>query len=189
MFLIVGLGNIGSTYHNNRHNIGFLFLDFISKSMNINTFVNKSTFFSSEIQTKYNNHTAVLIKPNTFMNLSGKSILKYKNFYKVDDENIIVIHDDLDLEFASIKYKIAGGSGGHNGLKSCDEFIGNNYFRIRLGIGRPEYNISDYVLSDFSNAQLNTLQDTIFKYAENALIAYMNKEDINQIKSKYTYKE
>jgi PTH1 family peptidyl-tRNA hydrolase len=112
------------------------------------------------------------LKPQTFMNLSGLAVLEAIKFYKIPLQNVIIFHDDLDLAFAKIKYKIGGGNGGHNGLKSIDENIGKEYARIRLGIGRPEhlkYEISDYVLSKFSKEELEIVEKINQKISDNFL--------------------
>lgn len=186
MYLIVGLGNPAyadnGIYRYNRHNVGFLFLDFLSKNKE---FIRKSSFLSFEIKLSSN----ILIKPDTYMNLSGKAVAKYMQFYKQKCENIIIIHDDIDLKFASLRYKIAGGAGGHNGLKSCDENIGNDYFRIRMGIGRNNnMQVSDYVLSDFSDDELEILNNDVFPKASKALFAYMDEVSLSDIQRDFSLK-
>jgi PTH1 family peptidyl-tRNA hydrolase len=183
--LVVGLGNPTARYENTRHNVGFLFLDFLSKDNNAITrsFIKKTSFLSYEL--KINN--TILIKPDTYMNLSGECVSKYMQFYKTNCDDLVVIHDDLDLPFSSLRYKIAGGSGGHNGLKSCDGLIGANYFRIRMGIGRNDnMDVSSFVLSDFTNEQKNILNDEVFPKAKNALYSFIDGEDINKIKSNFS---
>lgn len=186
MHFVVALGNPGAKYQNTRHNVGFLFLDFLSKDSYFNNNFNKKSSFLS-YESKTNN--IFLIKPDTYMNLSGESVSKYLQFYKSSCDDLIVIHDDLDLEFSSLKYKIGGGSGGHNGLKSCDEHCGNNYFRIRIGIGRSQdMGVSDFVLSDFSDEQIDTLNSDIFPQAKKALFAFLDGQTINNIKSNFSIK-
>lgn len=148
--LIAGLGNPGVTYDNTRHNIGFDLVDKIAENFNFPQYSNK---FSSATSSKIINSTKItLLKPQTYMNLSGNAVTKALNFFKIPPENLLVIHDDLDLSFAKTKVKIGGGSGGHNGIKSIDQCLGSNYYRLRIGIGKPEiqYNTSDYVLSKFA---------------------------------------
>lgn len=155
MFLIVGLGNPGDKYKNTKHNFGFLTIDQIIQDYKASI---KSTKPGYQLfDSKINNSEILLLKPLNYMNLSGGPLLEIKNFYKIDLDKIIVLHDDLDLEFGRVRIKIGGGNAGHNGLKDIDNKIGKDYFRLRLGIGRPEnkdYEISDYVLSKFSNDQL-----------------------------------
>lgn len=155
MLLLVGLGNPGEKYQNTKHNFGFLLVDQIVKDYKFIPKSKKSDFelFYAEIE----GIKILLLKPMKYMNLSGGPVIEIKNFYKIDQENIIVLHDDLDIELGRIKLKIGGGSGGHNGLKDIDNKIGQNYWRIRLGIGRPEhkyYEIADYVLSNFKEEEM-----------------------------------
>lgn len=159
MFLIVGLGNPGKEYENTRHNIGFMCVDALAQKYKFNTFKNK---FDGEIaQGEIAQEKVYLLKPHTFMNLSGNSVVKAAAFYKILPQNIIVIHDDMDLPIGKIKAKIGGGSGGHNGIKSIDAAITPNYNRIRIGIGRPQDEAVDFVLSSFSKADQKILQDKI----------------------------
>ena len=130
--LIVGLGNPGATYAQNRHNIGFMVINELILRQNAQKL--SSSSFNGELF-KFKNH--FLLKPLTFMNLSGNSIQAVKKFYKIED--VVVIHDDLDLEFGTLRFKSGGGHGGHNGLKSTDEKISKEYKRVRLGIGKPEH--------------------------------------------------
>ena len=156
-FLIVGLGNPGSQYAFSRHNAGFLFLDKLAEKFNV-TFQSKD--FLSFCKFQCNDSVVFLLKPQTYMNLSGKAVGFLKSFYKINADNIIVFHDDIDLEFARCKLKFAGGNGGHNGLKDIDKFISNQYWRFRFGVGRPNNNdnVSSYVLSDFSLDELDIIK-------------------------------
>jgi PTH1 family peptidyl-tRNA hydrolase len=168
MFLIAGLGNHGSKYHNTKHNFGFLLAD---ELINKFKFESKGIKFNAELfGGEINNHKILLIKPQTFMNLSGLSIQAFTSFYKIPLEKVIILHDDLDLELVRIKTKIGGGNAGHNGLKDIDSRIGKNYTRIRLGIGRPEnpaYEISDFVLSKFNSEELGRVEKINQKISEN----------------------
>ena len=161
--LIVGLGNPGATYVNTRHNIGFRVIDELCKRHNVHD-VSKSSFFGELF--KMGEH--FLLKPQTFMNLSGKSILAVKNFYKIDD--VIIVHDDLDLPFGALRFKKGGGHGGHNGLRSADAAITPGYLRIRMGIGKPEHKsqVADYVLHTFSSCEEKFLDEWIQKSADAA---------------------
>lgn len=151
MFLIAGLGNYGAEYKNTRHNVGFQVVDKICEVYKI---YNHQKKFSADLYSgDILGEKVVLCKPLTYMNRSGIAIKDIKAFYKVLISNIIVIHDDLDLELGRIKVKVGGGAGGHNGLKSIDENIGKNYLRIRVGIGRPTHeneDVSSFVLKNFS---------------------------------------
>ncbi len=150
MFLIVGLGNPGKEYENTRHNVGFMFADLLSRRYE---FHHSKARFKSEISEGMIGGKKVLLqKPLTYMNLSGNAVLQAADFFKVPIENIIVIHDDLDLALGKIRVKTGGGAGGHNGLKDIDARLGKEYMRIRIGIGHPGDRdaVSAYVLSRFS---------------------------------------
>jgi len=151
--LIVGLGNPGEKYKLNRHNIGFLICDYILKNLNSSN-VTKSSF-EGEL---HKSNDFFILKPQTFMNLSGKSVLAVKRFYKV--HKVVVFHDDLDLNFGAVKIKVGGSHGGHNGLKSIDESIGADYIRVRIGIGRPIHknDVTNYVLGDFTKEEQDELE-------------------------------
>lgn len=146
--LIVGLGNPGSTYDETRHNVGFMVIDELLKRHRTSAI--KKASFEGDLF-KFDDH--YLLKPTTFMNLSGRSIAAVKNFYKISD--VIVIHDDLDLPFGALRFKHGGGHGGHNGLKSTDVSISKEYLRVRMGIGKPEHKgqVADFVLSRFSERE------------------------------------
>lgn len=156
MMLIVGLGNPGSAYAQTRHNIGFMVIDEICRRHSVHN-ISKSSFEGELF--KMGSH--FLLKPLTFMNLSGRSILAVKNFYKIDE--VIVIHDDLDLPFGALRFKSGGGHGGHNGLKSTDAAISPQYIRVRMGIGKPEHKsqVADYVLHPFSPDEQKRLTEWI----------------------------
>ena len=150
MLVLVGLGNPEAKYKLNRHNVGFMAIDRIVENYELGPYKTK---FQSHIVTKKINSTPIIFsKPQTFMNLSGQSIGNILSFYKLKCENVIVIHDDLDLNIGIVKTKIGGGSGGHNGLKSIDSIIGKNYRRLRIGIGHPgdKNLVNNYVLGDFN---------------------------------------
>ncbi len=151
MYVVVGLGNPGSKYSLNRHNIGFMAVDVIAQQHNFPPFKSK---FSSEIsEAQLGGHKVILCKPMTYMNLSGRAVQELIHFYKVPPQQVYVIHDDLDLLPGVIKVKKNGGNGGHNGLSSLDQSIGKDYWRIRLGIGHPGHKgaVSSYVLSNFKS--------------------------------------
>lgn len=151
MHLIVGLGNPGGQYELTYHNIGFIVVDTICKHWNFQPFSKKSDYLITSGM--IDGSKVMLLKPYSFMNNSGVPVAKIRNFYKILLDNVIVIHDEADLELGRIKIKQGGSSAGHNGLKSIDSFIGNNYWRVRFGVGRPEdkRSLADYVLSKFSN--------------------------------------
>lgn len=182
MFLIAGLGNPGEKYKNTRHNVGFLVIDEIAKNTSTSN-INNSNF--KAITQKSNN--TLLVKPQTFMNLSGESILSIADYYGIDNNEIIIIHDDLDLPFGALKFKIGGGHGGHNGLRSIDSHIGQDYIRVRVGIGKPtNKEVADYVLSDFSKEESNKLED-IIPHIVKAVTALQN-ETLAKVQSAFTLK-
>jgi peptidyl-tRNA hydrolase, PTH1 family len=183
MHLIVGLGNIGDKYQLTRHNIGFLVINEITKNLSTSN-INNPNFQSTLLKSGYN----LFSKPTTFMNNSGVAVHAIKDYYKIDLENIIVIHDDLDLPFGTVKFKIGGGHGGHNGLRSLDAHITKEYIRVRIGIGKPAHkdDVANYVLSNFSKEELNKLPD-IISHTIKAIEA-LKTEEIDQIKSKFTLK-
>jgi PTH1 family peptidyl-tRNA hydrolase len=183
MLVIAGLGNPGAKYTHTRHNIGFLVIDTIAKESNL--LLKHSTKFHADIK-KQNDY--LLVKPTTFMNNSGLSLQTIKNFYKISNEQIVIVHDDLDLPFGSIRFKIGGSSGGHNGLKSLDAHIGADYIRVRIGIGKPKdkAEVIKYVLNDFTKEELNKLKGII----QHSIKAIFDMPNITfeQLKSKYTIK-
>ena len=180
MTLIAGLGNIGKEYENTRHNVGFMLIDLILKDGGYSDV--SSAKFQGEL---YKNGSLLLLKPSTYMNSSGKSLKAVNDFYKPN--HIIVIHDDLDIAFGAMKFKNGGSSGGHNGVKSIDSLIGNNYDRVRIGIGRSDRSVIDYVLSKFDSSELEKL-DGILAHAKEAVLALANSNDISAISSKFTLK-
>jgi PTH1 family peptidyl-tRNA hydrolase len=183
MFLIAGLGNPEDKYKNTRHNIGFMVIDEITKSLTTSQ-INKSNFKAELFKTS----NMLLAKPQTFMNESGQSIISIAQYYNIPNENIIIIHDDLDLSFGTIKFKNGGGHGGHNGLRSIDSHIGKDYTRIRIGIGKPEdkTKVASYVLNNFSTQEFEHLSNIISHTikAINALLV----QPLDKIKSTYTIK-
>ena len=191
MLVLVGLGNPEAKYKLNRHNVGFMTIDSIVANYKLAPYKTK---FQSQIITKKINDTPVIFsKPQTFMNLSGKSIGNILNFYKLKCENVIVIHDDLDLNLGTVKTKIGGGSGGHNGLKSLDSIIGTNYRRLRIGIGHPgdKTLVNNYVLGDFSKSENVIINILIKNISLNFDKIIKNKEDnLSQILAEnISYKE
>ncbi|MDR1488852.1 MAG: aminoacyl-tRNA hydrolase [Holosporales bacterium] len=182
MILIVGLGNPGVRYAYTRHNIGFMAVDYIARRLNFSRFLSE---FSSLVSEKLIEKEKVIIqKPQTFMNLSGGAVQKIVSFYKIPTDCVFVIHDDIDLVLYDIRIKYAGGNGGHNGLRSIDGGVGKNYWRIRIGIGRPfdKNEVPDYVLSNFYKNELQKFSIILEFLAENIceLIFKENKEQIIQ---------
>ena len=184
MFLITGLGNPGSKYELTRHNIGFLVIDEITKNLSLKTTINKSNFIAQLIKSS----NSLFAKPQTFMNNSGQSIEAIASYYNIVNEDIIVIHDDIDLPFGTVKFKIGGGHGGHNGLRSLDAHIGKEYIRIRVGVGKPanKIDVANYVLSNFSKVELNTLEDIIVHIIK--AIEAIKILPLVEVQSKFTMK-
>ncbi|SFV52509.1 Peptidyl-tRNA hydrolase [hydrothermal vent metagenome] len=183
MLLIVGLGNPGIQYEHTRHNIGFRVIDkLVSDSGAID--VSKNSFFGK----LFKSNQTLFLKPMTYMNLSGKSLLAVKNFYKVEIDDIIVIHDDIDLPFSALRFKKGGGHGGHNGLRSIDSTIGKEYIRVRMGVGKPEHRgqVVDFVLSNFSLDEEKMLDDWIEHTVKP--IKELQDKELNEVKSRYSLK-
>ena len=156
-FLIVGLGNPGQRYQLNRHNVGFTIVDALSEAHNFPDFNEK---FNALVSQKDIDEIGrvILLKPQTFMNLSGKSVAAVCQFYKIPMDQVYVIHDDIDLQPGQIRMKKGGGHGGHNGLKSIDACSGQQYWRVRIGVGRPINpfeDVSSYVLGNFTKEDLD----------------------------------
>jgi peptidyl-tRNA hydrolase, PTH1 family len=164
MKVICGLGNPGNHYKYTRHNIGFLALDYIADKEDFE-FEQDKNFNSLIFKKKYLSLDILFIKPKTYMNLSGDSILSLFSFYKLKPEDLIVIHDDVDIPFGLVRVKVGGGTAGHNGLKSIVSKIGNNFLRIRLGIDRPPplFDTADYVLQKFTAEEVSKLPDILEK--------------------------
>jgi len=183
MRLIVGLGNPGAKYKNTRHNIGFMTVDLLATELYKN--ISNSKFKAKYTKASYNGEELIILQPQTYMNLSGESVLAAANFFKIKTEDILVIHDELDIEFGKFKFKNGGGFAGHKGLKSMGALLGKNSFhRIRVGIGRPtgRESVSDYVLHNFSSEESVELEDivkevvkSIFYYLDNGIIETMNQ--------------
>lgn len=169
-FLIVGLGNPGREYRENRHNVGFMLVDRLAAKLDVRF---------SRLQSKalvanatYNERKIVLAKPQTFMNLSGQSVQGLMRFYKLPLTNLLVAHDDLDLPPGIIRIRPDGGSAGQKGMESIIERLGTDEFtRIRLGIGRPpgQMQAPDYVLQDFSDGEMTVISETLDRAVEAAL--------------------
>lgn len=183
MFLIVGLGNPGAEYENTRHNVGFMAVDEIARRYKFSPF--KAKFDGLIAEGQIEGEKVFILKPQTFMNLSGNSVVKAAAFYKILPENVIVVHDDMDLVPGQIKTKLGGGAGGHNGLKSIDAHITPNYNRVRLGVGHPRgagEAVVNHVLSRFSKTDaelvakdIEIVADSIGILIKDGVGAYSNK--------------
>lgn len=155
--LIVGLGNPGSRYLWTRHNAGFMVLDRLSQLAGIP--LSRKSFSGLCGEGFWQGHRLILLKPQTFMNLSGRSVAEAVRFHKVPEEDILVVHDDLDISFGCVRLKKGGGHGGHNGLRSIGDVLGSrNFNRLRVGIGRPgRGDVVDYVLNPFPSGDMQDL--------------------------------
>ncbi|AWN44234.1 aminoacyl-tRNA hydrolase [Methylobacterium durans] len=170
MRLIVGLGNPGPRYARNRHNIGFLALDEIARVHRASPFRRK---FQGEVaEAVLGSERAVLLKPQTFMNESGRAVSEAQRFYKIALSDVIVLHDELDLAPAKLRVKLGGGNAGHNGLRSITAQCGNEYRRVRLGIGHPgdKALVHAYVLNDFARAEEPWVEDLCRAVADHAAL-------------------
>jgi PTH1 family peptidyl-tRNA hydrolase len=179
-YLIIGIGNIGDDYVNTRHNIGFDVLDKLSDILNVNF---ESVKLALRAESKFKGKKIILIKPNNYVNNSGKSLLYWKNKEKVSNDNILVVCDDLNLYFGNIKIKSSGTAGGHNGLKDIQEFLGtSNYPRIRVGISNnTKTSMTDYVLGKWTDSEQENINnlvkvstDIIFSFIQTGIERTMN---------------
>ena len=168
---VAGLGNPSAKYQNTRHNIGFMVLDFLSKELDFDFSFDKK--FNAEVGAiNIGPHKVFFLKPQTFMNLSGEAINPFVRYF--DITHTFVIHDDIDIGFGDMRFKYGGSSGGHNGLKSIDSFMGDTYFRLRFGVGRSaNKNVVEYVLSDF-NAQEREQLEGLIAHAKEAVMSFCN---------------
>tara|TARA_B100001057_G_scaffold236376_1_gene236658 strand:- start:3223 stop:3807 length:585 start_codon:yes stop_codon:yes gene_type:complete len=165
--LFVGLGNPGEKHKNNRHNVGFMALDCLSAFFKFGR--SRTKFLGRTAMGSLEERKLISFKPQTFMNESGRAVREASNFYKISPERIIVFHDELDLPFGQVRVKKGGGHAGHNGLKSIDENIGTDYFRIRIGISHPgdKEKVTGHVLGDLSKEDAEKLQKVLISIAEN----------------------
>lgn len=159
MWMIVGLGNPGSKYAFNRHNIGFMLIDALAQALNHSVWKTQEKALVTKVE--WNQNSTYLIKPQTFMNRSGESVIPLLNYYKVDTNKLCVIQDDIDQPFGQIKLQHNRGHGGHNGVRHISEQLGHsNYTRLKLGVGRPhhpEMNVADWVLQNFSKEEMDQI--------------------------------
>ncbi|MFG2824399.1 aminoacyl-tRNA hydrolase [Kitasatospora sp. NPDC048365] len=157
-WLVVGLGNPGEGYARNRHNIGFMVADLLAGRMGAKFKTHKSR--AQVAEGRIGGRRVVLAKPMTFMNLSGGPTTALRDFYKVPTAGIVAVHDELDIDYATLRLKLGGGDNGHNGLKSITKSLGPDYHRVRCGIGRPpgRMEVADFVLKDFSSTERKELE-------------------------------
>ncbi|EIM72782.1 peptidyl-tRNA hydrolase [Nitratireductor aquibiodomus RA22] len=182
MLLIAGLGNPGQQYERHRHNVGFMAADAIARRHSFSSWSKK--FNALVAEGRLGGEKVLLIKPQTFMNLSGQAIGEAMRFYKIDLDDLIVFYDELDLAPGKLRIKTGGGSGGHNGIKSIDAHCGKDYRRVRIGIGHPgdKARVNAHVLGDFAKADqpwlepmLDAVADNIAMLAEGDESGFMNR--------------
>ena len=177
MILFVGLGNPTPDSQNNRHNIGFKIIDAINQNFSLSK--QKPKFKGLLTMGNIADKKVYAIKPLTFMNNSGTCIRELIEYFKIDSSDIIVFHDDLDIEFGKIKAKFGGADAGHNGIKSLDKFIGKDYSRVRIGIGKPKkINVNDFVLGDFNEDEKSELEAISKKIIESLNLLIDKKLDL-----------
>ena len=178
MLLFVGLGNPTPNSENNRHNIGFKIIDAINNKFKLSK--QKPKFKGLLTTGSINNKKVYAIKPLTFMNNSGICIRELMEYFKIDAEDVIVFHDDLDIDFGKVKAKFGGSDAGHNGIASIDKFIGKEYSRVRIGIGKPKNKIAvnDHVLKDFDEDEKTELESIKENITDNLSILIEKKLDL-----------
>ncbi|MFI3205952.1 MAG: aminoacyl-tRNA hydrolase [Clostridia bacterium] len=174
-YIIVGLGNPGKKYENTRHNAGFIVIDKLAKKLGVN--INKLKFKSLVSEAKIGDKKVLLLKPDTFMNLSGEALVQAMTFYKIKPENVIVILDDISLDVGKMRIRRKGSDGGQNGMKNIIYLSGSDNFpRIKVGIGKkphPDYNLADWVLSQFTQND-GKLIDEIAEKSCDAVVHIVN---------------
>ena len=178
MLLFVGLGNPTPDSENNRHNVGFKIIDSINKEFGLTK--QKPKFKGLLTTGNISDRKVYAIKPLTFMNNSGICIRELIEYFKIDAEDVIVFHDDLDVEFGKIKAKFGGSSAGHNGISSIDKYIGKDYSRVRIGIGKPKgrIDVADYVLQNFDDEETVWIEKISKNITESISILVEKKLDL-----------
>lgn len=178
MKIIVGLGNPGEKYSKTRHNVGWLFVDYLAKIYGVDVTKNNCDALTGE--TKINGEKIVFAKPTTFMNLSGNSVVKLKKWYKVEDKDILVAFDDIDIPFGTLRYREKGSGGSHNGMKNIVQMLSSqNTPRIRIGLGglkHEKQDMADFVLQRFKKDELEKV-DEVFYEASKIVEEFINKKD------------
>lgn len=159
MYLVVGLGNPGDEYRHTRHNVGFDVIDLLADKYNV--LINRIKFKGVCGEISLGASKVILLKPSTYMNLSGESVREASSFYKIPNENIIILHDDISLDVGKLRIRCKGSAGGHNGLKSIIENLSSDVFvRIKIGVGKPERALIPHVLGKFSKQQRILIEKT-----------------------------
>ena len=187
MKVVIGLGNPGKKYEKTRHNIGFIAVDSLRKKFNISD--EREKFQALVSEKNIDGEKVIFFKPQTFMNLSGNSVIEIINFYKLDPKkDIIVIYDDMDLSFGDIRIREKGSSGGHNGIKSIISHIGEEFIRIKCGIGAKEKDAVEHVLGEFNQTEQKDL-DEILEKINNCVIEMLSVQNLDRIMQKYNKKK
>ena len=187
MKVVIGLGNPGKKYEKTRHNIGFIAIDNLRKKINVND--EREKFQALVSEKNIDGEKVIFLKPQTFMNLSGNSVIEIVNFYKLDPKkDIIVIYDDMDLSFGDIRIREKGSSGGHNGIKSIISHIGEEFIRIKCGIGAKEKDAVEHVLGEFNQTEQKDL-DEILEKINNCVIEMLSVQNLDRIMQKYNKKK
>lgn len=189
MYIVVGLGNPGPKYEDNRHNIGFMVIDYLSRKYNFK--VNKIKHKALIGECLIGMEKLILAKPQTYMNLSGESVIRIVEYYKIPMEKLILVYDDVDLKTGLIRIRYKGSSGTHNGMKSVIYLLNRDDFpRVRIGIGKPPsyMDLADYVTSDFSKDEIPIMENAVIKAADsieeivrNGIDSAMNKFNISNL--------
>ena len=182
MLLLVGLGNPNPNNSNNRHNVGFLVIDEINKKFKLSK--QKPKFKGLLTTGNIYEQKVYAIKPLTFMNSSGICIKELIEYFKIDVKDVFVFHDDMDIDLGKVKVKFGGSNAGHNGIESLDKNIGKNYYRVRIGIGRPKNNSTgaDHVLDNFSNEEMDNVQAVTKNITES--LSILISKDLDLFSSK-----
>lgn len=187
MRVVIGLGNPGKKYERTRHNMGFIVVDSLRKKLNIND--EREKFQALVSEKNIDGDKVIFFKPQTFMNLSGNAVIEIINFYKLDPKkDIIVIYDDMDLSFGDIRIREKGSSGGHNGIKSIISHIGEEFIRIKCGIGTKEKDAVEHVLGEFNQTEQKDL-DEILEIVDNCIIEMLTVQNLDRIMQKYNKKK
>lgn len=187
MKLVVGLGNPGKQYELTRHNIGFIVVNMVCKNLKIN--INQNKFDGDYIKTTVNDQDVIFLKPLTFMNLSGKCVSKFMHYFKIQQQDVLIIHDEVDLNFGQFQYKQNFSTAGHNGIKSIFQETNNKtYQRLRIGVGKnPYFNTADWVLSNFTKTEIDSIKNDEEILIE-SVINWITKDRFEDIMNKYNKK-
>ncbi|BBH52215.1 aminoacyl-tRNA hydrolase [Fluviispira sanaruensis] len=171
MFVIVGLGNPGNQYENTRHNIGFMLIDKIASEAGV--FLSQNRFGAQTARAKWEGYDVFLVKPQSYMNLSGDSVQQVLSFFKLSEQELIVVFDDLDQAHGAVKTRLGGGHGGHNGIRDIlAKTSEDKFYRVKIGIGKPEHKsaTANWVLGKFTQQEINSLEQDSFPLAKSRIV-------------------